>query len=504
MSAPAPEAKPHHAELDRLRVWQRFHIAITALYGGPIFLVLTAMCGYFYVRGVNIEMGALQSRLHGMSTSLAGTTDPSIFEGAPTEARGADLLAKISKISAAEPDIVSIYAVRRSPNPDELQFVVDWVREDDPAAPGEMYDVTQAPVMAEAFDGPRVEDELYADQWGPSLSGYAPVYRDGVAVGVIGIDLAAERVYAIKREVIATTLIVYVAASLILVALARIVGTNIREPLVRIIGATQAIHEGKLDVRADLDRPDEFGILGRHFDGMAVGLQEREHIRDTFGRYMSERLAKRLLGSPDATQLGGEELHVTVLFSDLRSYSTISETLSPTQVVALLNDYMGEMGQIVDDHHGVVIEFLGDAVLAVFGAIDPDPDHARHAVDCALAMQQRLDVLNAKWQKSGVADLWTRAGIARLRARIGVHTGTVIAGNMGGYRRMKYAVIGDPVTVATKVESLNNVTETDVLITAETRAELDSSYVARTTTRGQYPVKGRAAAIEVFSIGEAT
>lgn len=503
MSASAQDASQHHAELNRLRVWQRFHIAITALYGVPIFIVLTAMCGYFYVRGVDIEMKALQARLHGISTSLAGTTDPAIFEGEPSIERAAALHAQMEHIAAAEPDIVSLYAVRRSPRPDQLQFVVDWVRTDDPAAPGELYDVAQAPVMAEAFDGPRVEDELFADQWGPSLSGYAPVRKEGVAVGVIGVDLDAERVYAIKREVLAATLIVYAAASLILLGLTRIVGTNIREPLVRIIGATQAIHEGKLDVRADLDRPDEFGILGRHFDGMAIGLQEREHIRDTFGRYMSERLAKRLLGSPDATQLGAEELFVTVVFSDLRSYSTISENLSPTQVVALLNDYMGEMGQIVDEHHGVVIEFLGDAVLAVFGALDDDPDHARHAVECALAMQQRLDDLNVKWQQSGVADLWKQAGITRLRARIGVHTGTVIAGNMGGYRRMKYAVIGDPVTVATRVESLNNITDTDVLITAETRAALGPELVARTRSHGKHAVKGRAAEVEVFSIAGA-
>lgn len=503
MLAPARDLIPRD-ELRRLRVWQRFHIAITALYGVPIFLVLTAMCGYFYVRGVEIEMNALQARLHGISTALASTADPAMFEGEPTMERAAATHATYLKIAAREPDVISLYAMRRSSQKDRLQFVTDWTRSGEDALPGELYDVTQAPVMAEGFDGPRVEDEMYADQWGPSLSGYAPVYNNGVAVGVVGVDMAAERVYAVRREVLGATLVVYVAASLILVALARVVGTNIREPLVRIIAATQAIHEGKLEVRADLDRPDEFGILGRHFDGMAAGLQEREFIRDTFGRYMSERLARRLLGSPDATQLGGEELNVTILFSDLRSYSTISEKLTPTQVVTLLNEYMGEMGRIVDAHHGVVIEFLGDAVLAVFGALDDDPDHPRHAVECAEAMQRRIDELNVEWKRTGLAALFEQAGVDRLRARIGVHTGSVIAGNMGGYRRMKYAVIGDAVNVASRVESLNNVVDTDVLITAETRNRLAKRLQDRTKSHGRHAVKGRAADVEVYSFVDPT
>jgi adenylate cyclase len=490
-------------ELRRIRIWRRFHVAITALYGLPIFAVLSVMCTYFYVRGVDIELRALQARLTGMSTALAGTLDPKLVAGEPSEARAAPVRELLGRIATEEGDVSSIYIARRTPDPTQLEFVVDWVADGEPAEPGQLYEVAQAPKMAEAFDGPQVEDEIFVDEWGPTLSAYAPIHSNGTSIAVVGVDLAGWRVDAVRREVLLLTLAVFIAASVVLFALAQIVAWSIREPLVRIIATTQAINEGRLEARAGLDRRDEFGILGRHFDGMAAGLSEREFIRETFGRYMSERLAKRLLGDPTATQLGGEEIEVTILFADLRSYSTISERLSPSQVVTMLNEYMGEMGKVVDDHHGVVIEFLGDAILAVFGAPEDDPDHPEHAVQCALAMQQRLEALNSQWEQTGLAALWKQANVDRLRARIGVHTGNVVAGNMGGFRRMKYAVIGEAVNIAAKVEGLNNRTDTDLLVTAATRKSLPASLQSRTASKGTHDVTGQGEVIEVFAVGSA-
>ncbi len=503
MSAPIAAPKvtaSHEDELRRLRIWQRFHVAITALYGIPIVAVLTTMCAYFYVRGVDIETRALQARLLGMSTALAGTLDPELIVGDPSEERAGPVRDLLGKIAREEDDISSIYIARRTPDPAQLEFVVDWVATGEHATPGQLYEVEQAPKMAAAFDGPQVEDEIFVDEWGPTLSAYAPIRSHGASIAVVGVDIAGWRVDAVKREVLVATMLVYAAALIVLFGLAQIVAWSIREPLVRILATTQAITEGRLDARSGLNRADEFGILGRHFDGMAAGLKEREFIRDTFGRYMSERLAKKLLGDPTATQLGGEEIEVTILFADLRSYSTISERLSPTQVITVLNEYMGEMGKVVDEHHGVVIEFLGDAILAVFGAPEDDPLHPEHAVQCALAMQRRLDVLNAQWDQTGLAALWKQAGVERLRARIGVHTGNVVAGNMGGFRRMKYAVIGDAVNVATRVEALNNQTDTDILVTAATRTKLPDAIAAKLLTKGTHPIKDRALPVEVFSV----
>lgn len=487
-------------EVRKLRVWQRFHVAITALYGIPIYLVLTAMSLYNYDRGVTIEMDALKARLHGMSVTLATTlgADPYLHE--PTVERAESLRIKFAAIAAEEPDISSIYMFRQTGHPGSLEFVADWVREGEPGHPGQLYDAHQAPRLMQTFtDGPQTEDDIYTDEWGPVISGYAPVAGDGMVVGVVGVDVKAERVSAIKREVLFGTLLVYLIASAILFGLARIVGHNIRTPLVRIIDATQAIVDGRLDARAALDRRDEFGILGRHFDGMAQGLQEKEVIRDTFGRYMSERLAKRLLGSPDGTQLGGHEIDVTILFADLRSYSTISEHLSPTQTVEMLNEYMGAMSDVVDQHRGLVIEILGDGILAVFGALDEDVDHPTHAVECAISMTSRLRALNGHWRDTGLAKLWESAGIAELKARIGVHSGQVVAGNMGGPRRMKYAVIGDAVNVAARVEALNTELGSDVLCTETTWKRLAPRVKNRVIERGAHAVKGREQKVAVYS-----
>ena len=139
--------------------------------------------------------------------------------------------------------------------------------------------------------------------------------------------------------------------------------------------------------RLHMQRRDEFGVMGRHFDSMAEALQDREFVRETFGRYVSEDVAKLLLDQRIHTELAGEERVVTVLISDIRGYSTISERLPPVQVVDMLNRYLSAMNEVIDEHKGCVIEFLGDAILAVFGAPHYLPDHSERAVRCALSMR---------------------------------------------------------------------------------------------------------------------
>ena len=495
------------ATVRELRIWQRFHIRLTAIFGGLVFLVLSAGGWFLYSKGVQMEMEGLRARLRAMAVSIASAVPPEAIAALRTKEdldspAHALLTSRFASIGKNEHDVTSIYIFRRGTRDGWLVFVCDWVVHGQPGVPGQEYDLKQAPGMVKGFDAPFAETEIYTDEWGPVLSGYAPVRGlDGSAIAVLGVDLPATRVAEVKRAVLRLLLTLYGAAALLLGFVAVALGRNVREPLGRIIEATSAIAAGRLDARAKLLRSDEFGILGQHFDQMAAGLQEREFIRATFGRYVSEDVARKLLANPEGTKLGGEEREVTVLFADLRNYSTISETLSPQQVVGMLNAFLGAMGELVDKHHGVVIEFLGDAILAVFNAPNDLPNHAERATACAIAMRDRLRVLNAEWDAAGLSKLWKERGVPAIAARIGVHTGNVVAGNLGSDSRVKYAVIGDAVNLASRVENLSSTIGTDILITAETLARVPTSISTIAVDKGEHVVKGRASPVHVYTFG---
>lgn len=169
-----------------------------------------------------------------------------------------------------------------------------------------------------------------------------------------------------------------------------------------------------------------------------------EFIKKTFGRYMSDEVVEKLLESQDGLNLGGQSLTVTVMFSDLRGFSAISETYPPETVVEMLNAYLKEMTQIIFKYSGTINEIMGDGILTLFGAPTMRPDDADRAIACAIEMQLAMDAVNA---------LNREKGLPELEMGIGINTGTVIAGNVGSDMRVKYAAVGSNVNLAARVES---------------------------------------------------
>ena len=167
-------------------------------------------------------------------------------------------------------------------------------------------------------------------------------------------------------------------------------------------------------------------------------------IQTLFGRYISDEVVADLLASPEGPRIGGEQRRVTLLMSDLRGFTPLTEGLAPQQVLQLLNSYLGTMADVVLAHQGTVDEFVGDAILAIFGAPVARPDDARRAVACAVAMQAALAALNRANEP---------LGLPRLEMGIAVHTGEVIVGNIGSERRTKYGVVGSAVNHAGRIES---------------------------------------------------
>ena len=492
--------------LEELRLWHRFHVRLTLLYGGTICLVIALMGFMSYRFGVTAELSALQQRLLTVATAVATMVDT---RGLASVALGEEaaspliipLHAQFAAIAKRDPDIESIYLLRPTDEPTRLRFFVDMVTHGKSAEPGEEFAAADLPFLYQGFEAPVVEDRPYADEFGLSLSGYAPV-RDAAnkVVALVGVDVNASRLDELQANILRATAALFGAALLMVTLASFAVARSIRNPLAAMISATALIASGKLETRLGLTRRDEFGVLGRHFDDMAAELAERQFIRETFGRYVSEDVARSLLARGKDLALGGEERVITIMFSDLRNYTAISEQLTPGQMVGMLNEYLCVMNEIIDRHRGCVIEFLGDAVLAVFGAPDYQADHADAATRCALAMRIGLEQLNQTWQTSDWAAQWRRAGITHIEQRIGIHTGPVVAGNLGSPTRMKYAVIGDSVNIASRLESLNKELETTILLSEDVRIRLPAELAERCQDRGDFMVKGRQKSLRVFSV----
>jgi adenylate cyclase len=228
-------------------------------------------------------------------------------------------------------------------------------------------------------------------------------------------------------------------------------------------------------------------VIAAALTGLGTDALERRRFRDSFARYLSRDVMAKVLA--DAPSLQGEYREVSILFSDLRGFTTMSENRQPADIAAHLNEYFDAMTAAIFKHRGMINDFVGDAVMAVFGAPVTDSDHAWNAVQSALDMDRALDELNARWKRSGEVEL---------RMGIGIHTGRVFAGNVGGRDRIKYTVIGDPVNVASRVEGLNKDLSTTLLITEETLAAVGDR--VRVRDCGPVAVKGRVEKVRVFEV----
>jgi adenylate cyclase len=500
----SPTRSERYGAVTEVPFHKRFHVRTTALFGTPILILLAVLGALSYRFASAAELTILQSRIRGIVVGLSRSIDPATvraLDGREDEGsrEHRELVGIFDAVARAEPEVRSIYVFVPTGRRHWLRFACDWVRSGTPGQIGELYDARQAERMEDALREPIVESSIYADAWGEHLSGYAPIRdAEGRTVALVGVDFSAQRVTEVEERALLSTLAMYGVALVLLAIGGAILGRAIRWPIQRVIDATSAIERGELSVRTKLGhRKDELGVLARRIDRMAGDLEERERMRAIFGRYVSEDVARRALSGGT---LSGEEREVTVLVTDLRRYSTITETASPVDVVDLLNEYLTAMTEVIHEHDGCVIELLGDGMFVVFGAPTVHEDHAERAVRCALAMRARLEQLNEAWEASGVAKLWSDRGIARLGARTGLHSGDVVAGDFGSRSRTKYSVIGEPVNIATQLEALNEELGTTVLISAAVRARLPSDLAGRAAPKGAHLLGARAQSMEVYAL----
>ncbi|MCW2989739.1 MAG: adenylate/guanylate cyclase with integral rane sensor [Solirubrobacterales bacterium] len=255
---------------------------------------------------------------------------------------------------------------------------------------------------------------------------------------------------------------------------------TILQPLWHLRRGTERVAQGDLSVRVPMTGTDEAGRLAGSFNQMMRGLQERQRLHEAFGAFVDPHVADRVLA--EGTMLEGEEVEVTVLFLDIRSFTAFAEQSSASEVVTRLNDFFGRVVPVLGAHGGHANKFVGDGLLGVFGAPDRLPDHADRAVAASLE----------------IACLVREHYGDDLRIGIGVNSGPVVAGTVGGGGHVEFTVIGDAVNTAARVEECTRETGDEILITEATRCLL-ARETAELEPRALVELKGKAERVRVWS-----
>lgn len=358
----------------------------------------------------------------------------------------------------------------------------------------------------------QVNDPVLNSLWPEALKGEQPtpgttklVARDAHSLVYMAIDagtdqpwhvglhyegsLAAAEVARLRMMVIGG--LATLAASVLAAVL---MGRRLSQPLERLAGAAARIERNDLEDFEPLggSRIEEVNAASRAFNGMIEGLRDRQRIRDLFGRYVPKEVAERVLKDPKGISLTGEKREVSLIFSDLQGFTSLAETMPPDAVVALLNAYFEAVCRIINDHGGIIVDFIGDAVFAMFGAPENQPDHAARALAAAIDLDRFATQFAAAHRA---------AGVALGQTRIGVHTGVATVGNVGSRDRLKYSATGDVVNTSSRLEGANKNFGTRILASAETLRQAGDVHSRRV---GEIVLKGRSEAIpvsEVFADG---
>ncbi len=220
----------------------------------------------------------------------------------------------------------------------------------------------------------------------------------------------------------------------------------------------------------------------------------QQTLRKYFGDVLSDKMLK------DGGDLEGEIKWVSVLFTDLSSYSTITENMSPEIALEFLNEYFTKMHEIIIKFEGHILNYIGDSIMVVFGAPKKLKNHENQAVECSLKMNEKLKELNAKWDDNKLSRYWKNHGIDLITMRTGIHTGSVIAGNIGSPEMLQYSTIGDTVNVASRLEKANKEFNTEISFSHEIYTALEEELFEKSILSGEITLKGRMSPTKVYSI----
>ncbi len=340
------------------------------------------------------------------------------------------------------------------------------------------------------IDAAKVEDSFVRDEFGTFLRAHAPIRdRTGKIVGAVVVASSVNWVESRLWPLAVSAMLALLLAAGITIPVVFFLSRRVSKPLLELHTAVEAIGNGKFDTRLEISSRDEFGAVANAINTMAAGLGERDRVKTAFARYVSHQVMDSILDS-NADLLRGDRRRISVLFCDIRGFTTISESLSPEKVVQLLNEYFEKMVEVVFRNKGTLDKFIGDGMMVIFGAPEDDVYQEENALKAAIEMQSEL---------RGVAEKWRPEGL-NLRIGIGINSGPAIVGNIGSSRRMEYTAIGDTVNLASRLESATKELGVGILISEYTHNALRGSF--RFKNMGAVQVKGRVDPVLAYSLEE--
>jgi adenylate cyclase len=305
---------------------------------------------------------------------------------------------------------------------------------------------------------------------------------------------AAEDALEAERAVHQTNVALTALAALAGLLLAAAIVRGLVRPVRDLVSATQEVERGNLQAEIAIQTRDEIGQLAHSFNHMLEEMRVKEKIKDTFGRYVDPRIVEGLLRNPDALESEGQRPECTVSFSDIAAFTALAELLTPDAVLRVLNSYFTEMSAPIRDQQGIIDKFIGDAIMAFWAPPFTLPeDHARLACLSALAQRERLAAFQAR-----LPELTGLRQGPLIETRTGIATGDVVIGNVGSEASKNYTVIGDTVNLAARLESLNKLYGTHILIAGSTEALARGAIETREIDL--VAVAGRSEPIAVFEL----
>ncbi len=397
-----------------------------------------------------------------------------------------DLVARLRALRASSTDVRFIYTMRPTES-GGFVFILD--AEEDSAAHSHVGDPYEAatPLMRGMFGertGVRVEEEFGSDEWGTWLSGYAPlVDSGGRTVALVGLDISASRVLDYEDRLLALITGVSVAIGALGLLLGTLLARRISRPLVVLEQEMMRIQrfdlEGDVPVRSRISEVNEMKIA---LENMKQGLR-------SFRRYVPADLVAELIQMRREAVIGAERRTLTLWFCDIAGFTSVAEALSPEELASRLGVYFEGMTRIILEEGGTVDKYIGDSIMAFWGAPREAADHAERACRAALRCRDFVQALSAEWRSKGIPAFDTRFGI---------NTGEVNVGNFGYAERLNYTAMGDSVNLASRLEGLNAAYGTRILVSAATRSLLGEAFVTRRIDR--VAVKGKSRGVEVVEL----
>lgn len=452
-----------------------------------------------YLKSKELLFKEIQSKVLSIATTISSLTDGDLHEQIKTRRDEDSPAYKIieegfrkARNANRRDDVhlAYVYSMMTLPeNPDVFVFGVD--AEESAEDKSHVGDVYKGEYEGEfKLDEPQVDNEPNIDQWGEWISANIPLKNSkGDVVAAIGVDISVAEVRSKLKKVMYAALAALGVALVLAIVIAFLLSKHVSKPLYTLIKALHTIGKGNINFRLKVNRKDEFGEVAKAVNSMADGLCERETLKGVFARYVSQQVRDKILNQGEIPTVKGERRKITMLFSDIKSFTELSESLQPEEVVSLLNDFFEKMIEVVFKNQGMIDKFVGDGLVVIFGAPVDDLYQEEHAVRTALEMQDQLALLHQKWESEGRE---------KLSIGIGINTGIAIVGNIGSSQKMEYTAIGDTVNLAARIESATRDIDASILISEYTYVAVKTLF--KTENKGSVYVKGRKDPITVYSV----